>query len=351
MHRIPPPLAPAVYVPGLIYEALVRARARLYSASLLPQRKLPAPVISIGNITMGGTGKTPLVIHVARLLTNLGCSPAILTRGYGRSGSRESLILRPGEAVPSPAETLGDEPALIRRHLPLSWLGVSKDRFEAGAALARLETKLAFLLDDGFQHRKLYRDLDIVVIDGSQPLTSNRLFPRGTLREPVEALRRGGAIVINNSSDGAAGPVETEVRNLNTLAEIFHCRQTIGALVPFAAWEQGAADGLPRLPRSACLAAALGNPDRFLRDVRDLGIEVRGTRFYRDHHALSVKDWQDCIAGARGQGADVLIITEKDAVKISRPPDFPLMVAVQSIAVADAGAFERTVKKAVGSLL
>ena len=234
MYKVTPALGAALYIPGLTYEALVRARNGLYAAALLPRRRLPAPVISIGNITMGGSGKTPLVIHIARMLSGFGLSPAILTRGYGRIRSGETHILAPQETVFSPAWTLGDEPALMRRHLPFSWMGVSKHRFAAGTVLAGRDKRMVFLLDDGFQHRKLHRDLDIVVIDRCQPFASNRIFPRGTLREPLSGISRCDVIVINGSKDPAErDSIDAEIENLETGARTFHCRQSIGWLVPF----------------------------------------------------------------------------------------------------------------------
>jgi len=371
MHRIHPALTPAVYLPGLLFEGLVRTRNLLYAYSLLPQQRVPAPVISIGNITMGGTGKTPLVICVAQMLSKLGFTPAILTRGFGRIRPGESHVLQPGEAVPSPATTLGDEPALIRRRVPSGWMGVSKNRYIAGAVLSKRDERMVFVLDDGFQHRKLHRDLDIVILDSSRPLGSDRIFPRGTLREPVSALRRCDLIAINDSTDPAQNnAVETEIRRLKTTAKIFHCRQEIKALIPFLSWEKwgrlpispvgcGGKTGENRnreespfsetaaLPATAYLVSALGNPERFRRDLLQLGIEVRGAKFFADHYRLGKEDWRHCSEEARQKGVNTMITTEKDAVKMGEPPDFPLLVAVQSTEISDAGAFELVLKKSI----
>jgi tetraacyldisaccharide 4'-kinase len=356
-RRIPSALAPAVLVPGLIYEALVRARNRLYTAALLRINRLPAPVISIGNITMGGAGKTPLVIYIARTVSALGYSPVVLTRGYGRDRSIDSHVLSPGETVPSPSLLIGDEPALIRRYISGAWMGVSRDRFLTGTILSRKDPRAVFILDDGFQHRKLHRDLDIVILDSSQALASNRMFPRGTLREPLSELRRCDVLVINASADsGAAGSMEKEVRRWNQAAGIFLCKQTIHALVPFHSW--AASDGIPP-PRGkeepaalkAYLVSAIGNPGRFHGDVRRLRIDVRGAAGFPDHYRLKTQDWQRCIEEARRSGAQVLIVTEKDAVKIEQPTDFPLMVAVQSTEISDPAAFESVLKKGIGERL
>jgi tetraacyldisaccharide 4'-kinase len=353
MYRIHPAIAPAVYIPGLLFEALVRARNRLYERSLLPRHQLPAPVISIGNITMGGTGKTPLVIYVAQLLSKFGFAPAVLTRGYGKTRPGELHVLRPEESVPFPAKTLGDEPALIRRRVPSAWMGVSKNRYRTGTVLSKRNARMVLVLDDGFQHRKLHRDLDIAIVDSSCPLGSDRVFPRGTLREPISALHRCDVIVINDSTDSVQNnEIETELRHLETGAKIFHCRQEIRSLIPFPSWSEGqdkSTDrGRPaRLPATAYLVSAIGNPERFRRDVLQFGIEVRGARFFADHYRLEKQDWQNCCEGARRKGAATIITTEKDAVKIGEPPDFPLLVAVQSTTMFDAGAFELVLKKSI----
>jgi tetraacyldisaccharide 4'-kinase len=341
MERIHPALAPILFVPGLLYEAMVRARNGLYDAGMVPQHRLPGPVISVGNITLGGTGKTPLVLCIAPMLASGGFQPVILTRGYQRSRPNKSFILPPGEPVPAPARTLGDEPALLRRHLPAAWMGISKNRFWAGSRISQKLKQPVFILDDGFQHRQLGRDLDIVVFDLSQPLGSNRVFPRGTLREPPSGLRRCHIAVLNGALDGGAGnPVTEEVVRHSPKAALFSCSQRIGSMLPFDAWSEASSGVPPRPPRSAYLVAGLGNPKRFEQDVRRLGIHVVATRFFPDHYWLTPEDWRACAHDARHRNAEAILTTEKDAVKISNPPDFPLRVAIQATVISDAAAFE-----------
>jgi tetraacyldisaccharide 4'-kinase len=349
MHKISTALAPLVYIPGLTFEAVVRLRNRLYASSLLTQHRLPAPVISVGNITMGGTGKTPLVIYLAQTLLGFGFTPAILSRGYGRHAPNESHILPPGQLVPNPALTWGDEPALMRRHVPEAWLGISKNRFQAGQEIAKQTQRPVFILDDGFQHRSLCRDLDIVVVDRSRPLKTNSIFPIGTLREPLSELRRCQMILINGA-DGPmqADPVAAEIHAFHEKAPIFYCAQSIRALIPFSSWKEGLMNyETPARIQAAYLAAAVGNPERFSQDVRQLGIEVRGTRFFTDHYWLKPKDWQACADAARSKSVDAIIITEKDAIKVSQPPDFPLQVAIQATEVFNKNSLELILKKSI----
>ncbi len=350
MYRPSPLLAPLLFVPGLLFEALVRARNLSYAKGILTPRRLPRPVISIGNLTLGGSGKTPLVIHAAKVLVKFGCVPALLSRGHGRQSPSESLILRPGELVSSPAFTLGDEPALIRRHVPGIWLGISSDRHSAGLGIAAQCPDAAFLLDDGLQHRRLHRDLDLVVIDRCQPHLRNHVFPRGSLREPFSELRRCGMALINGTA-GTCGEDDVEAAVMGTIAcdKIFRCIQKIEALVPFPEWDNPSSSEL-RGARcdTAFLAAALGNPIRFLRDVESLGIHVSGSRFFRDHHRLGVKEWRQCVREAERGSAEAIIITEKDAIKVVEKPDFPLLVAVQSTLIDRQSEFEQTILHSLG---
>ena len=341
MQRIPPALASMLYVPGLLYESLVRAHNGLYAAGVLPQRHLPGPVLSVGNITMGGSGKTPLVLYIAHVLTQRGFQPAILTRGYKRAQGQETRILAPGEEVSSAARVLGDEPAVMRRHFSSAWMGISKNRFRAGSIISQKLRQAVFILDDGFQHRKLYRDLDIVILDRSQALQSNRVFPQGTLREPLSGLHRCHAIVLNGTRDEDDGGASTEeIARYHPKASIFYCSQTIESLVPLAPWNVMDFSAEAPRPLSAYLIAAIGNPRRFEQDVRRLGIDVRGAKYFPDHYWPTPGDWRACAEDARSKHAEAILTTEKDAVKISQPPDFPVMVSLQSTCMSDALAFE-----------
>jgi len=327
---------------SFLFEGVVRTRNRLYDSSLLPRRSLARPVISIGNLTVGGSGKTPLVIHVARLISRTGSTPVLLSRGYGRS-CRHAVILKPGRDVHAQVELVGDEPALVKRHVPEAWLGISGDRYAVGFQILKQASGLVFILDDGFQHRRLRRNLDILVVDGTQPLERNRVLPAGTLREPWDGMRRADLLMINGLQEGRTEEwVENLVQTLQPDLPVFHARQYIDRLVPLSAWwKRSEAAGLSAEVRRAFLVAAVGNPERFRRDVQALGIEVRGTRFLRDHARMEDGVWQACAEEARRRDAEVLITTEKDAIKISGAPDFPLLVAVQATRLAEQDRFER----------
>ncbi len=297
---------------------------------------------------MGGSGKTPLAIHMAQIIARMGMTPILLSRGYGRLG-KSPLIVQPRERLPFPAQALGDEPALIRQHAPEIWLGISPDRYTIGLQIGQRTPNPVFILDDGFQHRRLQRNLDIVVIDRTQPLMQNRVLPRGTLREPLSSLHRADMLVINGAcSSPQLDPVEESIRRFNPDAAIFHCVQKIDRLVEFAHWRTAGAAGAPRgdIP-TAFLAAAIGNPDRFRKDVQEFGIELKGGRFFRDHYRLQPSDWHACAESARRSGAAALLTTEKDAIKMADELDFPLLVAVQSMRLSEQAAVERRLQSMI----
>ncbi len=335
------------YLPGLAYEAVVRARNRMYSTGFLQSRRLPHPVISIGNLTLGGSGKTPLVIYLAKLVRSMNFTPVLLSRGYGRLDKLNSHVIPPGSELTLSGDTIGDEPALIRRRVPDIWLGIAADRYEAALEIVGRPTRPVFILDDGFQHRRLHRDLDLVVIDRTQPFSANRVFPRGTLREPLCGLRRCHAVIFN----GLAPQQEEDrlagfVRGLHPEAPQFHCIQRIERIMSFSSWRNPDRGEDHRLPlRSAFLVAALGNSRRFFSDMLSLNVRIAGTHFFRDHARLEGRHWSECVREARSVGADAIVTTEKDAIKIVTPPDYPLFVAVQSTRLVHLPEFEVILKR------
>ncbi len=351
MYRPSSYLRPVLYLPSLLFELAVRTRNLSYASGLLSAARLPCPVISVGNLTLGGSGKTPLVMFIARSLIALGYIPAVLSRGYGRKSLSSSRIVPPARVISPPDTELGDEPALIRRSLPETWLGVASNRHAVGRRIAALCPEVVFILDDGFQHRQLYRDLDIVVVDGSQPLLRNRLFPLGSLREPLSSLRRAQTIILTGpDADEETDSTASVLQGMIPDAVLLRCIQRIGGLVPMATWKSPACQQTsPVSSRRVFLVAALGNPGRFQGDVADLGIDVAGCRFFRDHHRLTPRDWRKCIESARYAGAEAIVVTEKDAIKILQPVDFPVLVAVQSTVLDRPVEFQRILLKAVGN--
>jgi tetraacyldisaccharide 4'-kinase len=304
MVRFPPnkALFPAIFtVPlSLIYGW----GARLYHArfDLAPgmQFRSPVPVISVGNLGVGGTGKTPTVIALAKLLSN--CAPelaepqaiAVLSRGYGRLSKKLVEVQED-----SRWEDAGDEPLLIKRALPEAGVVVHSDRRLAAAyAVNRLNSKL-LLLDDGFQHRVMGRDCDMVLLDGERPVGNGWMLPAGPLREPVSALERASIIVgIGKDVSGA----EAVARDFGK---------------PFLAAERRSnlPEGIDK-SFSVILLASIANTDYFEAYVAQSGVTVCGKVFFRDHHRYSEKDLERVYLQAKQSFAKVILTTEKDLMRI-----------------------------------
>ena len=290
----------AISVP---YRGAVAIRNTAYDRGLAMVRRGPVPVISVGNLTLGGTGKTPLVAWVARTLQAVGHRPTIVSRGYGA---------RPGEVSDEAAELAVVVPGVP--HI------ANRDRVAAVRAAAA-QGATAVVLDDGFQHRRLARDLDIVVIDATDPFGCGRLFPRGLLREPVTSLRRAHAVVLTRASS-----VPAERR-----AEI---RQDVTAArggQPPAVWAEathrpialrdhsGGLQDLERLRgRRLTAFAGIGNPAAFRATLADLGAEVATFTPFADHHAYHEADITSLAHLCREHGVDLAVTTLKDLVKVRR---------------------------------
>lgn len=282
---------------AVCYSAAVRVRNLLYSIGLLKAHRADAAVLSIGNITVGGTGKTPLVIWLCNLITQ-DHKCAILTRGY--KASQDS----------------GDEPVMLARSCSQADVAVNPSRV-AGAAQAVAEFGAnVLIMDDGFQHRRLARDLDIVTVDATNPFGYGKLLPAGLLREPVGALNRAHAVVItryDQSDEAELVRLEARLRRINrdlTIAKSVHAPVCAKSF-------EGKEVGLEKLKDKRVFAfCGIGNPDSFLSTVRALGCQLVGSKVYDDHHHYT----QDCIAdvaeGAKYLNADLVLTTEKDWTKI-----------------------------------
>jgi tetraacyldisaccharide 4'-kinase len=286
------------------YGAGVRMRGALYDAGLLKGERVEGlRVISVGNLNVGGTGKTPAVLYLAELLVREGRRVGILTRGYGR-GSKEPLTFTGKERLPS-VEEAGDEPLLLARRCPEARLLVGADRRQL-ARRARDEFKLeVVLLDDGFQHRKLARDEDVVVVDEAVGFGNGRMLPRGPLREPLSGLSRATLLWVRAST--RPGPTLPSLR-----APQVRTRYRPTAWVD-PAGGQHTPEALSGQPVLAL--AGLARPGGFLRTLGELGTEVRGTAFFPDHHRFSARELQEVGERAARLGARV-VTTEKDLVRL-----------------------------------
>lgn len=297
---------PLLWPFSLVYGAGAHLRARAYETGILRQRRLDGVVISVGNLTVGGTGKTPMVLWIAQRLLAEGKRVGILTRGYkGESVARTS----PGaNATSGERESTSDEVRLLEARLGEQVaFGVGADRFASGQRLAKQGVNW-FVLDDGFQHLRLARDVDIVLIDATNPFGGGRLLPAGRLREPRGALARADIVVITRSERSPA--IEAAVRR-DSDAPIFYARPRLEAVRVWRGEYPGEED---RDARSRKLFAfcGIGNPGAFVSDLRQWGFDIVGHRFFPDHHRFAPEDASQIENEARAAGADGVICTEKD---------------------------------------
>lgn len=304
---------------GRLYGLAALTRAVAYETDYLSSRRLPKPVISVGNITLGGTGKTPLVAALASYLRDQGYEVVVLTRGYGRRGrGREVLRSEEGEAPADAYERGGDEPALLARALPGVTIVVDSDRHAAGVWAEREISPDVFILDDGFQHLRLARDLDLLVVDATDPFGGCEMPPLGRLREPLQGARRADAVVVTRSDrpfDGAL--VERVVRGLcGERVPIFYAYHDIVGLRPLAGGPDRTPYGLRG--RRAAVMTAIGNPAVLLADLEHAGVEVALESIHADHHDFDQGDVDRAVEAALAARADVVLVTEKDAVKLER---------------------------------
>jgi tetraacyldisaccharide 4'-kinase len=268
-----------------IYGGVVRTRDVLYERGLARSRRLQGPVISVGNLSTGGTGKTPFVILLGQLLKARGLSFDVLSRGYGRK-TRGVLLVDPGGL----AQDFGDEPLLIARRLQAQVV-VGEDRYEAGRFAESRFGPQMHLLDDGFQHRGLARDFDIVLVTPED--ARDRLLPAGRLREPLRALQRADAVAMASGAAPEAFPVSGKT--------VWRVRRGI------------LAEGVPPRPVVFC---GIARPQNFLLQLRAAGIDPVAEAFFRDHHAYTEKDVRDLLHLRQHSEAGGFVTTEKDAVNL-----------------------------------
>ncbi|OLC54537.1 MAG: tetraacyldisaccharide 4'-kinase [Acidobacteria bacterium 13_1_40CM_4_69_4] len=313
-----PAARPFLVLPGIAYRAAVGLRNALYDSGRLSAQRLPCCVISIGNLTLGGTGKSPLTSWVASMLRESGYRAGVVSRGYRRQGGRSALLLSDGRAILADARSAGDEPYLIARDNPAVPVAVGADRVEAARLLLRAAAPEVIVLDDGFQHRRIARDIDLLLVDGRDPWGNGRMLPRGPLREPIASIARADACILTRSDGQSPARVVEALQRYNPGAALFHCRLEPCRFVR----PDGESIGSASLKGfSAYAFSGIARPERFEDDLRSLGIHLAGTRRFSDHHRYRRGDLQEVAREAHLHGSDVLVTTEKDLVRLVETPE------------------------------
>ncbi len=301
------------------YRLGMATRNELYARGLLRTARLSCPVISIGNITTGGTGKTPLTIWLARLLKEKGYRPAVLSRGYGGRSKEAVTVVTDGREILADYREAGDEPLLIAQSLQGVPVLTGPRRFVTGTRAIKEFGADVLILDDGFQHRQLYRDLDIVLLDQEKPVGNGQLLPAGPLREPPAVLNRADIFILTGGAGGAEAPLPG-LPALRRGSPVFHCyRKPVSV-------RAGKAEPLRPLSflkgKKVYAFAGIAQPQSFCRTLKQLQASIAGFSAFADHHAFTPQDIEKLQAQARRSQAELLITTEKDAVRLGDFKDF-----------------------------
>jgi len=295
---------------GALYGAAAAARAAAYRRGWLPRARLGGPVISVGNLSVGGSGKTPVVALIASILREAGRPVAVLSRGYRGSFRGDCLVVADGEGVRAGPEAAGDEPVMLARALPGVVVAVGRRRDRVGRAVEARFGSRVHVLDDGFQHLRLRRDLDLVCASAHDLV--DRPLPAGRLREPAAALARADLILLDADAAALAGLAAVHP------GRVLRLRRRVVGFFGLDGVEQAA-------PARPFLLSGIARPERFHCDVTPRVGHVSGTAVFADHHAYSATDLAGVEARARAAGADAIVTTAKDAVRLA-PSSLPLLV-------------------------
>jgi tetraacyldisaccharide 4'-kinase len=305
------------------------ARKTAYRSGLVRRKHLDCPVISVGNITTGGTGKTPVVISLARTFTACGKKVAVLSRGYGRPSRASSLVwVSDGRKLLAGPEQGGDEPVLIARSVPKAAVIVCADRYRAGLDAVREFKPDLIILDDGFQRRfALYRDLDILVVDGINPFSTGWVLPAGLLREPLGALAEANVILLNKVNQARSPEdIRTVLKRHNPRAYLVESRYRPVALREFHTGKKVKPSKLEGVPVGAF--SGLASHLYFIRTLEHFNVIVRHAYDLKDHFAYTKEKLRAILEDAKFRGLRYLVTTQKDEVKLPRDmePEVPILV-------------------------
>ena len=315
------------YLFSLVYEQLVNMKLLCYKMGILGKERLNCFVISLGNITVGGTGKTPTAQRLAKDIRDMGYKVVILNRGYRSKWHGEVGIVSDGKNLHMDAAEAGDEAYMLAKHLPNVPVLIGAERAVTGKyAIEHFGAEVA-ILDDGYQHWQLVRDMDILLVDAVNVFGNGHLLPRGTLRESMSHISRADVCLITKVDQAEAGAgeyIRETVHKYNAEAKIVESIHQPRCFIPLAEWVVNlASEGISVESISGqkmVAVSAIGNPASFEQTLRDLGAEIVESIRYPDHHEYTVKEMQDVLQQADALGAESIVITEKDAVKI--PAEF-----------------------------
>ncbi len=307
---------------GWIYGLGATLRRQAFDLGVLKRERLISPVISVGALAMGGSMKTPTVVAIARALASRGPAVGILGHGY-RGDDPSPRVVSDGEKPLETADKVGDEAVLLAHELPGCPVVVGKDKVAAGRLMEERFGKRILLVDSGFQHLRLYRDLDIVC--ATERDLASRVLPAGRLREFPSTLRHADLILTDRATDG---PRVAKLRQKRP-GDVFSLARTEFAFFP----ADGTGDEVDP-PKSAFVFCGVGFPERFVHDLAAQGVSIAGQRFFRDHHPFTAQDLKDLAQAAAKSEAAAVVTTTKDAVRIHEwPGPLPLLVLAAQLEI------------------
>jgi tetraacyldisaccharide 4'-kinase len=334
------------------YGAGIRLRRDGYALGIWKSKKLPCTVISIGNLTTGGTGKTPMAIYVAERVRRLGYRVAVISRGYKGAAEKSGGIVSDGNAVLMDPHTAGDEPFLLAASLKGIPVLVGHDRYQSGMhAIKRFQTEVV-ILDDAFQHLALFRDLNLLLLDCTRPFGNGHLLPRGTLREPASALDFSDALIMTRSPEPFHSPAEpwANARPVfyATHEPFFSRFFSAGEKLTFQPDEPFCGDMQFNGKRYYAFSGIARNDD-FLKTLQKMGADVRGFQEFSDHHFYSYDDIRVILNAAVNAGATALVTTEKDLARLHGRFQFAMECVVVGIRMSldNTLAFDRFIQNRI----
>lgn len=308
-----------------LYGVVARTRRRWYAGHPSRQRHLARPVVSVGNLTVGGSGKTPVVAHLARLLTQAGERPSILSRGYARRVKSEGVtVVSDLQRVLADVDHAGDEPLMLARALPGVPVLVGADRYLSGRLAESRFQSTVHLLDDGFQHLALGRDVNLLLVDEAD--LSDRVVPAGRLREPVAAAGEADAVLLSAGTEEARARIRTALG----VSQAFQLRRMLAPVVMTSS-------GKPIEPATVgpvFAVAGIARPQRLFDDLVAAGWRLGGTMTFRDHHRFSQADVTRIANASRDAQTHIVVTTAKDAVRLEPLDCSPLALAVAPVVAA-----------------
>lgn len=328
-NRQPVLLYPLIFFLALsarLYRWVVNLRNQLYDLNILKQEKLPCKVISVGNITVGGTGKTPTVIMIARLLKRHGYRPAVLSRGYGGESKNPVNIVSDGHRVLMGYAAAGDEPVMIAKSIEGVPVLTGPKRILTGKTAVKKMGVNVLVLDDAFQHRSISRDIDLVLLNETMPFGNGKLLPRGPLREPPDALKRADIVILTGGKNDLSRDVPPEISSLSVVFK--------GCYKPTAILQGGTNRLFPPdylADKNIFAFAGIGSPDVFQKTLASLGGKVTDFISFPDHHRYTKEEIEEIQRKFIQSGAETLVTTQKDFVKLEEFPAFVEMLFVLTI--------------------